>query len=320
VGNENKLINIPKGYYASTAVVSYVLLQNANTFSVQMVLGKYQQSIDHPQSDVVNNIPMNNENISVPFTASYYYTIASPPDTPPSFIISTEITCLLSDEKLNEWKINIYQKVMEGYEKLRREYFSNFNTKNPETETSNPTKNRITIREELKKQCILLLMEYAGQNLFYGDTSAPSPQLSPPFETPDFARYEQFFMQAFEWNEMTYTFIENFSPTNPHIHNSLTFSIGDDFFTAFLQAKGAKVYLPAVPKYNYSVVFFLATGAIWTAEERLAPLLYTQINLVSELKKLFNFQQPHTEKILEAWEIVVPTSLQVLDNTKIEVI
>jgi hypothetical protein len=72
------------------------------------------------------------------------------------------------------------------------------------------------------------------------------------------------------------------------------------------------------------MLYFLSTGIVWPVRDSLAPCLEQtgkdqptadQPSIVSELKKVFDPPYPNPV-VIDQWEVVVPTSMQILQNKK----
>jgi hypothetical protein len=110
---------------------------------------------------------------------------------------------------------------------------------------------------------------------------------------------------------MTYSFVEADSYKDNNLENNKIYAGNENFFTAFLQASSANVFIPVKENYSHKMLFFFIMGMIWEGNETDVPVLDSQLSLVNELKKLI--KQPYqNEKVIDKWEVVIPTSLQML--------
>jgi hypothetical protein len=141
--------------------------------------------------------------------------------------------------------------------------------------------------------------------------AAAQPAL--PEYQAEIVRYVQ---HAIEWKELSYTFFDQYdqqqdvSPLSP------------DYFSAFLRSGSARVIVPVFPAFSFGMLYFLKTGAIWSVEDRLAPCFADsttpgpdQESVVYGLKKAFHGCVPG-ERLIDAWEVVVPTPMQILQQKR----
>ena len=99
-------------------------------------------------------------------------------------------------------------------------------------------------------------------------------------------KIQQFFEQAFEWENISYLFYPYFwGRANQWVSRINTYD-EDPLFTQFLQAGAARVVVPVHPGYNDAVMYFLENGgAIWNGGEppRLNDPMF--ISLADELRE-----------------------------------
>src|SRR3989344_2103816 len=60
-------------------------------------------------------------------------------------------------------------------------------------------------------------------------------------------------------------------------------------------------------------LYFYSAGMLWSAPDRLAPVNPDDIALVNDLKHAGPRQQSPAHRLGPCWQVVVPTSMQVLD-------
>lgn len=128
-------------------------------------------------------------------------------------------------------------------------------------------------------------------------------------------RYLQFFDEVLEWNEMAYSFYA--SPglgAAGGVPELGSLAADDDaLFASFLQAGQARVLLPVQPAHVLAFLYFYSAGMLWSAPDRLAPVNPDDIALVNDLKHAGPRQQSPAHRLGPCWQVVVPTSMQVLD-------
>jgi hypothetical protein len=84
-------------------------------------------------------------------------------------------------------------------------------------------------------------------------------------------------------------------------------------FTAFLQASKIEIVVPVQPQFNHSILYYLKTGLIWSAKDKLVPAFKNQASLIYEIKRSTEREIIVGEEIvIDTWEFEIPTSLQIL--------
>lgn len=308
-GNESKLLNIPEGYEAVSAHVSYVSNEEENQYQVKGLVGR-QRFEFYGDKGETENLILFNEDITLPVSATSNRILISPPESSQSFRINIEVECKCSKKNLQTWKKCLFNKLMIRYKEQRELYFKESKSVNSDTKYNNPLYERKTIKKELKKNCIKFLintlLETKGVYKKYRKEALMMPEIKK-------SGVSMFFNNAIEWSEMTYTLLEDFG-ADLDFDSMENIAQGDsNIFAAFLQAEGARIVVPVRPEFNYSVLYFLETGLVCLGKDSTVPVLENQISLISELKKISRV--PINEnKPLDNWEFKVATSLQVLTN------
>jgi len=318
---EGKLISLPTGYIASFANLHYAFGNSTPVSEVNGFLG--QKTFTFSNETAVGTISfssLNNEQHTIPVGVVYTPIIsASPPTAEMEFQMAVEITCIPNDNLMLTWQIEIYQQLEAASEEQYRIYHQTLNSTLTGREQINPQGERVIVKQELEKGICKLLLEYAlqinGLSLNLIQTDQP-PSVS--YNQPEIIQYLK---SAFEWDELSYTFFDEYDDQNGVFAVS---SVSTDFFNAFLQSNYARVIIPTNPAFNYSMLFFLSTGMVWPVQESSAPCMEPsagdpssaiQPSIFNELKKVFNPPYSHPE-IIDQWEVVVPTSMQILQNKK----
>ncbi len=118
----------------------------------------------------------------------------------------------------------------------------------------------------------------------------------------------QFFEQAFEWPQMTYTFYPYFWGRKPRWVTTSQLDDPDPQFAAFLQAGAARVLVPVRPGFEDAALHFLATGNVWNGGPvpQVGDELY--LSLAREITEAQN-AAAGGDPVGKPWEVRVPTSL-----------
>jgi hypothetical protein len=318
---EGKLIPLPNGYYAASANLEYAFGSTTPAAEVNGFLGQQTYTLNN-QTAVGSKVftTLNNEQHSIPVGVVYAPIVqTSPPSPETEFQLAVEISCSPTDELMLKWQIEIYQQLDTACKEQSATYFGILNSNLTGREQLNPQGERIIVKQELEKGICRQLLDYAlqlnGLSLDLIDSTLPP---SVQYNQPEIIQYLK---AALEWGELSYTFFDEYDDQNGIFAVS---SLSSDFFSAFLQSNYARVIIPADPAFNYSMLYFLSTGIVWPVRDSLAPCLEQtgkdqptadQPSIVSELKKVFDPPYPNPV-VIDQWEVVVPTSMQILQNKK----
>lgn len=255
-------------------------------------------------------IDLNDEDATVPVVVLGNPTPASPPANPDNAAVVVEVNCKLSPETLDVWKIKTYDAILRGYREQSAAYFHRATLAAvPGEKPNRPVQFRQIERNALKNDCVNALFDRYTQQV--GSAS------SPPVERNDQARFIRFFDQVFDWREMTWLYT-GYSPAQPQ-GNSVAFSNAADSdpesrFAEFLQAGQAQVFVPVRPGYFLIVLYFLRSGMLWQPGQSFCPVNPDDVSLASELKILESAGDNERWES-EPWEIRVPTTMVVLDES-----
>lgn len=312
-GNENKLIPIPAGYTPTSCTVT-AIANTALTLQVQIgsaVCALAAGESAQPAISAKNNLQTLSfgatatQGTAAPPAAANVGSPPSPADAYPNlFMVSAEIVCDPTVERMLAWKTEIFTLVVQSYNNLKKEYFSNKNNKIGNIAKINPEQIFSTINGELKKKCILLMLSQAGI----------LPQSSTQQQSGQSARAVQFLNQAFDWKSLTFSFSENYESWNTETVSAIALAGNSHLMTAFLQADSARVFVPVQPGFVHRVPFFLGLQALWAGSDQTAPVAEFQQSLVSALKAT-EFSPAEFPQVIDTWEFTLPTDLQIFSNT-----
>lgn len=236
-----------------------------------------------------------------------------------SFVVTVDVFCSLTDEAFAKWQHKMYDAIIQAYQLQKSEYDEKIAAaeiqKGIQILGRNPLENRRIEREELKKWIIMMLNNspYLAMNGFDTTYGEPALNVKRACQQGSFIR---FFENAFEWNNMTYVFYPYFWGRKAKWVNALHMKDPDPDFAAFLKAGAARVQLPVRPGFEKAVAHFCQFGEIWQGKE--VPLrsdnLYVPIiqEITENLGKIEG-GVPYPEGS-QPWEVIVPTSLVVLQD------
>ncbi len=232
-----------------------------------------------------------------------------------SGITAVHIYCELIQEEYEKWKMDTYNKIMNAYNKAVMDYENKVAAiqiqQGVQISGENPLKNRETEKNELKKQCLSILtgsrLDYAGSvfddwgQYSFGEAAAEG-------------RITQFFEQAFEWHNITYTFYPYFWGRKSKWLEKMAIDAPDPIFNQFLKSGAARVLVPVHPAYNEAVLYFQQTAGL-TLENRIwnggdAPTIDDPlyISIVDEVKAASGLDE-NALPVGNPWIVKLPTTL-----------
>ncbi len=303
-GDSQKMIQLPDGYKATNATISYAFL-DAGVKSIDGLIGNQPLSIPNPPVNGSKPVTLNNEVNTLPVIFSNSIVISSPPEILNQFVATIEVECVLGSNKMEEWQLKTYNQIVAAYQRQLNAYYDTIDHI-PNTESMNPAMIREIILSELKYNCENLLID-----IYYSMVGFPiDDQIEKDLTTNDFI-YMQFFNMIFEWNEMSYTLSESYSSSN-NLQRVFLQNYTDSL-QPFLQASVANVLLPIKPDFNLSALYYLSTGLIFEDNKNFVPILSSELNIVSALKKLNNYE---TITSISKWDVTIPTSMQVIQDVE----
>ena len=227
--------------------------------------------------------------------------------------LNVEVECTRTTRALEIWRQKTYRAILDGYANKLAAY----NTALAEAKASagvvirgtNPALNRQTEATELEKGCLRLLTGCAHLTIdaMRDDQEYHYPEFDCCIAIRD-GSVVQFFEQLFEWRLMTYVFYPYFWGRKSKWTDFYRLDDVDPLFLTFLKAGYARVVLPVRPGYEPAALRYLADGATWdggTAPGIDDPMY---VAIENELKEPVGVVDPD----IEPWDIVVPTTLTVL--------
>lgn len=226
------------------------------------------------------------------------------------FLANIEILCRLTAEARDAWKLKTYNAITGAYEK-RKAAHDHAAGDGAGLRGLSPSRNREIERKELKRGCLQLLtgQRFDAFSAMRVHQSLDYPELLDARVALE-GKYMQFFEQACDWLNMTYTFYPYFWTRKPNWIPMRGYESDDPIFTSFLQAGAARVVVPAHPAYTKAVLHFLHTGEIWNGDD--VPVvgdpLY--VSIVDELMEGSGFGES-TVPVAE-WNVRLPTTLTML--------
>jgi hypothetical protein len=317
--SQSKLIPLPEGYVADTATLRYAFGAGTQAAEVSGFVGQYSFTFDRASgvTGSANKVPVGSEQTAIPVSVVYNPVIAlSPPDSGLDFQLLVEISCIPLGETVLAWQIALYQRLAEAYAGQLAAYRLKTRPVGMRTETENPLDQRRIIRQELEKS---IRGQLLGHALQVNGLPEAASTVTGMLDQPGILRYLQ---SALEWNELSYTFFDQYDGQQGEFAVS---SLSPGFFSAFLQASEARVLIPVDPAFDRGFLYFLSTGMIWPVGDNLAPCFPDdtannatnpdQASIVHAIKQTAH-RHCYGEHLIDSWELIVPTSMQLLQPKK----
>ncbi|HWK04465.1 MAG TPA: hypothetical protein VNS58_12580 [Puia sp.] len=307
-GETEKYIAIPAGYTATSAVITGQIAAGASLTAITGIIGTVAFSV---ASGTTENKTLNNETgqVTIAVIGSVLRpqpqveppVLLPPPVQPENFILNATINCTVTDKKLNEWKVIIYDAITEAYEKMMAAYNNSITRFAMDDQQTNPLLLNNIEKSCLYRSCMAMILNITAAK------TGSRPDIIPPLLTVNRQRYVQFAEDAFEWDEMTYRFDDQPSKLSYSLQGK------DDSLRPFLQAGSAVVFLPVRPGYNFHLLYYLSAGIIWGTHYPFVPVNDTDIQTAAHIKKIRYWDEAGKEE--KHWNITLPTAMQVVQES-----
>ncbi|KAH7071782.1 hypothetical protein FB567DRAFT_612457 [Paraphoma chrysanthemicola] len=243
-----------------------------------------------------------------------------------NFAITIELFLERTDEAYHNWQNKSWAKLKSAADKLiadqqatiqKAKYNSAFQGRNPD-------KNKIVMRNEMKKNCISIMMdshfdEFGANNIIQpsrikavpGDLPMSEINIDMAWERGGFVR---FFEEAFEWEEMTWMLYPYFWGRKDHWYRRVDYEDEDPEFEKFIQSGFARANVPVRPGFEGALEHFLATGKVWNGGPLPGLSSETFLPLATEIQESLGKKKDEPTKYGEPWLVRVPTNLIKLRN------
>ncbi len=319
--SQSKLISLPDKYFASSATLEYAFGSGETKAIVSGFIGQHTFTLKQETAIIGTKEfdTLDNEQNKIAISAVANPSIQmSPPNAEIDFQMGVQIACVPLATTILTWQIALYQLLHEAYVKKETVYNTSIGSSNDKKETINPLTERAIVKRELEKDIRQQLLENAvAQKGLPLSLINANKDASIAYNQLEVIQYIN---NALEWDEMSYTFFDEYDNYNGIFTVS---SVSQDFFSAFLKASSASVIIPVNPEFNQGFLYFLNTGIVWSSKDNLTPcfddtensVYPDQQSIVYEIKKTF-FDTPLLPKIVDEWEVVIPTPMQILQDRK----
>ncbi|EXK76414.1 hypothetical protein FOQG_18842 [Fusarium oxysporum f. sp. raphani 54005] len=234
------------------------------------------------------------------------------------FCVTIELVLKRTDEAFSIWQHKTWGAIKAASDKLikekkeameRAKFNSSFQGRNPE-------KNKMIIRDEMKKNCISILTDNHFDEFEAIKTSRtkayPGGLAISEIDTERAGgqgAYVRFFEQAFEWAEMTWILYPYFWGRKDRWYRRVDYEDEDPEFEKFIQAGFARANVPVRPGFEGALEHYLATGQVWMGGPLPGISSSIFLPLAAEIQESLGKKSDIPVKYGEPWEVKVPTNL-----------
>lgn len=159
------------------------------------------------------------------------------------FIVNIEIKCNLTERAYKEWKINTYNAIINGYEKIKSDAEEAFSSFNPNMPGLNPSQKLKIIKDELKKETIKRMSKcnpfWINDKYIVGQEYNQNCCLDKTH-----GEKIRFLETTFDWDNMTYEFHPYYYSDKNNWSKLLELTDSDPHFESFLQASFSTIRVP----------------------------------------------------------------------------
>lgn len=237
------------------------------------------------------------------------------------FVIGIQLVLRRTQEAFQRWQLETYNAIMAAYQSAKEAYdrsLANQSANRPQIQLRSDAEYRSVESIELRRACLELLTDQhfdafgAIQNVGGRPTidNSAAREQGPVVE---------FFEQAFEWPQMTYTFYPYYWGRKSIWEDRLNLNDVDPIFGKFLRAGSARVVIPVRRNMENDLIYFLKHGDIWgNTHTGDAPLPDDPdyVPITQEIRETDEMMgRDSGDGIPEGapWQVVIPTPLVCLD-------
>lgn len=314
-----KLISIDSGYRAKYGLITYLwdydLNDTTTNGSLRIFLGGTYQDMSYKDS-IYGLFEINIWNNTDSISFSYHNLNLRCKN----LNISIDLVCEITEEEEEKWKLKVYNSILQAYLDQKAAYEAKLEEysiqKGVTIQGNNPLKNRKIEKDEFKKWIFMILSKSNKIDFnSFMTTSIKEPTLDLN-ATEKNGKIIRFIENAFEWENILYSFYSYFWGRYSTWNKSLMLSDTDPNFEAFLNAGAARVQLAVRPNFEKAVAYFCETGIPWEGNDVpvIGDSLYVPIiNEITESLNKPGDEKPYP-KDSHPWDVVIPTSLVVLQD------
>ncbi len=308
-------IPVPEGYIPDEMYVIYSGDKGATLIAgVQSVplATSDKKSISYPLSPadtVANNgnidaAPANNAAPDHTYESNSVPILLVTDPTATSYQLSLSLHCICHDYTFNAWRVKVYDQLMKGYQRLWQQAAPSQKLINSE---HNKTIAAQRIRSAVKNACFDVLLQKASTGSIARHPDGMDPAIFDP-------AYVQFLSQAFDWAEMVFSVDKRISqPDKDELYDIFARPDNDDY-VAYEESENIRILLPVNPHYHFKILYYLSTGTIFYGQDRFTPVIAADKGTAMALQDLMEPEHHTKKKVIEKWNVSVPTSMQWLQE------
>ena len=237
------------------------------------------------------------------------------------YSVAFGITLQRTDAKFATWQQRTFDSIQQAYSKKVADYEARVANMQASLRVGasgySSDRKREFERTELKKGCISMLtyqyfdifdgIEFSYQTDPVTGQSVGYPQPRLP-DSEALGKYIRFFEQAFEWEQMMFTYYPYFWGRKDHWMSRVTIDDRDPQFAEFLKAGAARVVLSVRKAFENAVLHFMETGEIWEGGELPNVSSDAYVSLLVELQEREGLPQDG-KPYGDAWRVRLPSTL-----------
>jgi hypothetical protein len=250
--------------------------------------------------------------LSLDYRTGEIATLATAINTP-AYAISFDGMCRVSTAGVSAWKTRIHSELLAAYLLQLSKYESKLEEYNGTVMQNlfgrSPDENREIEKVELKKAATRLFL---GTEIDFGSVDKPADAFPTIDETKlsEQGRVIRFFEQAFEWDQMQYTFYPYYWGARDTWLDKILNRDQDPLFRNFLRSGAARVVLSVRPGFEELVAHYFMTGEVWAGGDLPQTSDPEYVPILQEIKEAQG--QTSATEYGAPWTFSVPTTLAML--------
>lgn len=317
---EARAVELPEGYQATSATLGYALTPGAGEVTIEGVVGLHPFQLAATTAGT-QRFTLDGEDGAVQVVVEASAPQASPPELaapPDGPLFSFELEAEPGERAMDAWRLRTFQAMQRAYAAQRQAHARGTGPEPLRPEAVRPRLSaRAVERRELKHGALELL--FARLESLAGGAERPVPGQPLPELALARPRYLGFFDAAFEWREMTYSFLGGRSEhaADPAVAAACARFGDDERFREFLEAPYARLLVPVAIGQAAALLYFLASGSLWELPDRHVAVHPSNLALANELAgvALERGREGETPRLVrELPALRVPTSIAVLTD------
>ena len=230
----------------------------------------------------------------------------------PSVVATVTISCQRTQRALEQWRLEVYSALQQAATAAQRDYedrVARAKSDAADAAAAAPMRRRTEteIRNELKRLAISMLTHQSFET--FDSVQETKDGVNVAFSAAELADpYIRFFEQAFEWEQMTYTFYPYFWGRTSQWKSRTLATDSDPMYLEFLRAGAARLVVPTRKFFEAAVLHFMETGQVWSGGPPPDVTSAECVSIITEIKEATG--APGNEiAVGDPWEVRLPTEL-----------